>query len=86
MQSPPLSNSRPHRGERKKQIPLFPIFLFFLFFKDRRFYLCKKKVKQKNFFIFYKNLLSLRHYQTSFMGSGIGIKNSQKTKKVIISI
>jgi hypothetical protein len=39
----PLSLTLPHRGERKKQITLFPIFLFFFFFKDRRFYLCKKK-------------------------------------------
>jgi len=40
----PLSLTLSRAGERgKKQIPLFPIFLFSLFFKDRRFYLCKKK-------------------------------------------
>ena len=47
MQSPPLSNSLPRRGERKKQIPLFPIFLFSLFLKMGDF-IYAKKVKQKN--------------------------------------
>jgi len=62
MQSPPLSFPLSHAGERgKNKSHYFPFFNFPSFLKMGDF-IYVKKVKQKNFFIFYKNLLSLREY------------------------